>query len=79
MPYSRTSYWVVATLVFARGVSADTADRDRASRVRGAVPFAERGLDPFFACDRRIEDEDGSQYAEMKFERLVKRPLRTSV
>ncbi|NGM71624.1 hypothetical protein G6M89_22030 [Natronolimnobius sp. AArcel1] len=30
--------------------------------------FAEHGLDPFFACDSRIKDGDGSQHAEFEFE-----------
>ncbi|SFT09590.1 DUF7845 domain-containing protein [Halostagnicola kamekurae] len=30
--------------------------------------FAEHGLDPFFACDRRIKDGDGSQHASFEFD-----------
>ncbi|MFA9503560.1 hypothetical protein ACERIM_12400 [Natrinema sp. H-ect1] len=30
--------------------------------------FAAHGLDPFFACDSRIKDGDGSQHAEFEFE-----------
>ncbi|RZH69278.1 DUF7845 domain-containing protein [Natrinema altunense] len=29
--------------------------------------FAAHGLDPFFACARRIKDGDGSQRAEFEF------------